>query len=114
MSTKKNPEFSIGEKIKMLRLAQDLTQEELACKAGITTKYLSLIETGQREASLHVYSCIAATLHIPIWRLFCDLSEETLLVLDDFRDCTEMEIRALRRFIAGNKYALRQHHDLDY
>ena len=104
---------SIGNKIRTLRLAQNLTQEELALKVSITAKYLSLIETDRREASIDVYRCIAAALHIPAWQLFCDLSEELLLVLEDLDDCSEMEIRVLRRFFAGNKYALRQHHSLD-
>jgi len=114
MEITQQQKISIGNKVKALRLGQHLTQEELAFKAGIIPKYLSLIETDQREASVHVYRCIAEALNIPIWQLFCDLSEETLLVLEDFNDCTEMEIRTLRRFIAGNKYALRQHHSLDF
>ena len=103
-----------GGKIKSLRLAQSLTQEDLAIKANIAPKYLSLIETNQREASLHVYRCIAIALHIPMWQLFCDLSEESLLAIEDLNDCSEMEIRTLRRFFIGNKHALRQHHSLDF
>ncbi|MCL2671237.1 MAG: helix-turn-helix domain-containing protein [Clostridiales bacterium] len=114
MNANHNSEFSVGEKIKAIRLSRNLTQESLSHKAGITTKYLSLLETDQREASIHVYRCIAAALHIPMWWLFCDLSEEIFLVLTDFDDCSEMEIRALRRFITRNKHALRQHHNLDY
>ena len=103
-----------GGKIKALRLSQGLTQEDLAIKANIAAKYLSLIETNQREASLDVYRCIATALHIPMWQLFCDLSEESLFVMEDLSDCSEMEIRALRRFFIGNKYALRQHYSLDF
>ena len=114
MNKGQNQKISPGEKIKTLRLAQKFTQEELALKAGIIPKYLSLIETDQREASLDVYRCIAEALHIPMWQLFCDLSKETLLVLENFSDCSEIEIRTLRRFIDGNKCALRQHHNLDF
>jgi transcriptional regulator with XRE-family HTH domain len=103
-----------GEKIKTLRLAQNLTQEELALYSAITVKYLSLIETGQREASIHVYKCIADALNIPMWQIFCNLSEETMLALKHFDGCSEMEIRALRRFIDGNKHALRQCLNMDF
>ena len=109
-----NPKFSTGEKIRTLRLAQNLTQEELALKASVSTKYLSLIETNRREASIHIYRCIAKALNVPLWQLFCDLSEESILALNHFDDCSEMEIRALGRFIDANKYALRQCCDLNF
>ncbi len=103
----------VGHNIRKLRLLQNLTQEELALRVPITAKYLSGIETGRREATIYVYRCIAKALQLPMWILFCELSDETLLVLKHFEDCSEIEIRALRRFIDGNKYALRQHHGLD-
>ena len=102
--------FSAGEKIKTLRLAKNLTQEKLALKAAITAKYLSLIETNRREASVYVYNCIAEALNVPMWQLFCNLSEETLLAMNHFNDCSEIEIRVLRQLIDGNKHALRQFH----
>ena len=104
----------VGRNIKKMRLLQNLTQEELAPRIPITAKYLSGIETGRREATIHVYRCIAKALQLPMWILFCELSDETLLVLKHFEDCSEIEIRALRRFIDGNKYALRQHRSLDF
>ena len=107
-----NLRFSTGRKIKMMRLAQKLTQEELALGANICAKYLSLIETDRREASVYVYRGIAKALNAPLWLLFCDLSEGLLLTLKHFDDCSEAEIRVLRRFIDGNKYAIRQCRDL--
>lgn len=103
-------EFSTGMKIRLLRLEQNITQEKLASIAAIAPKYLSLIETDQREASIHVYRCIAKALDIPVWHLFCDLPDECLLVLHHLEDCSVMEVRALERFVSSNKYALRQHH----
>ena len=103
-----------GEKIRELRLMQNLTQETLALKAAITTKYLSLIETGRREASIYIYSCIAEALNVPMWQLFCDLSEEVLLAIKHFEDCSETEIQILRLFVDGNKYALRKCRDLNF
>ena len=35
--------------IKKLRAAQDLTQEQLAKKAGVTQAYVALLEAGQRK-----------------------------------------------------------------
>ena len=107
MTSKHAIKFSIGAKIKALRLAQKLTQEELALKANITPNYVSLVETDVREASIDVYRCIADALHIPMWQIFCNLSDESLLILEDFDDCSETEIHMLRRFINGVKHAIR-------
>ena len=114
METHQQKLFSVGEKIKNLRLAQGLTQENLAYKVGITANYLSLIETSQREASVDVYRCIAKALHIPMWQLFCDLSDETLLVLEDLHDYSEAEVKLLWRLFTGNKHAVKQHRRIDY
>ena len=105
--------LNTGEKIKRLRKSQKLTQAELAFKVGIVPNYLSLIETNRSEATLHIYRCIADALHIPMWYLFCNLPEGALLVLNEFEDCTDVEVQALLRFVAGNKVALRQHYKLD-
>ena len=104
----RDQKFSTGETIKTLRLAQNLTQEELALKASITPKYLSLIETNRREASVNIYRCIADSLNIPIWQLFCDLPRDLITVLKRFDDCSAAEVRALGLFIDGNKSAFRQ------
>lgn len=106
--------FSIGLKIRSVRLSQNLTQGELASRVTITANYLSLLETNQREATIDVYRCIAKALNIPVWQLFCDLSDELLLVLELFEDCSAVEIRALTCFINGNKYALRQYHNQEF
>jgi len=108
-----NNNFRVGKKIKKLRKAQGLTQEQLAYKANISPNYVSLIETNQREPSLDIYRCIANALHIPMWQLFYDLPEGVLLILEELQDCSDIELMALRRFIASNKDALRQHHRLD-
>ena len=113
MKTHRYQVLSTGEKIRMYRLAQNLTQERLAERAGISLKYVSPIENDHCEASIHVYRCIADALGIPMWRLFCDIPEEELLILAHFDDCTEMEIRMLELLIAGNKNALRQNRSPD-
>jgi len=114
LATHQQKLFGTGEKIKNLRLTQNLSQENLATKVGITTNYLSLIETNQREASIDVYRCIAKALHVPMWQLFCDLSDEILLIVEDLGNCSETEMRLLRLLFSGNKQAIRQHCRLDY
>ncbi|MDR1409770.1 MAG: helix-turn-helix domain-containing protein, partial [Oscillospiraceae bacterium] len=102
----------VGDNSTARRLPKNLRQARDRDHCGID--YLSMIETDQREPSIHIYRCIADALDINLWQLFCDLSDETLFILDHFNDCTETEIRTLGRFIDGNKEALRQHHSQDF
>ena len=49
-------ELSIGERIKVLRQAKDLTQEELGTRAGLTKGFISQVE--RNLTSLSVESLI--------------------------------------------------------
>lgn len=57
----------IGNKVKLLRIKQNLTQDQLAEMIDITTVYLSRIENGHAKPSLEIYSSLCQALH-------CDLS----------------------------------------
>ena len=45
--------------IRLLRTKSNLTQAQLAEKLGVTSNYISAIETGNRRGSLYVYKDIA-------------------------------------------------------
>src|SRR5512147_1679881 len=55
-----------GKKIRERREAVGLTQTELAKEASISRGYLSQIEAGQRQVSLHVALNLAALLQISL------------------------------------------------
>jgi transcriptional regulator with XRE-family HTH domain len=59
---------SVGTTIKLLR--GELTQEDLAHAAGISTSTLSRIERGLHEPSLPTLRKIAAALDVPPTNLF--------------------------------------------
>lgn len=62
---KKNMEnirLVIGERVKELRLSQNLTQSDLSSKAGITRANLSNIEAGKYNVSLDTMYKIACAL----------------------------------------------------
>jgi transcriptional regulator with XRE-family HTH domain len=59
-----------GFAVKVRREALDLTQEELAEKAGLHRTYLSDIERGSRNLSLINIERIAAALSLKISQLF--------------------------------------------
>jgi transcriptional regulator with XRE-family HTH domain len=50
--------------VRKARRAADLSQRELAGRAGISAAYLSRVESGQRIASLEVLVALAAELEI--------------------------------------------------
>jgi len=52
--------------IKLWREHRDLTQQELATRAGISKPYLSQIETGKRQGTVETLSAIARSLDVPI------------------------------------------------
>lgn len=50
---------ALGARIRELRKAAKLSQEQLAAAAGLTAKYVSQVETGQANASIKVLHAVA-------------------------------------------------------
>jgi transcriptional regulator with XRE-family HTH domain len=59
-----------GERMRQLRLARNLSQEELAFKVGVHRTYLGSIERGERNPSLKNIAAIAKALDITLSELF--------------------------------------------
>ena len=59
-----------GERVRELRLARSLSQEELAFKAGLHRTYLGGIERGERNPALKNIAAIAEALGVAIQELF--------------------------------------------
>lgn len=59
-----------GERVRELRLAIGLSQEELAFKSGMHRTYLGGIERGERNPSLKNIAAIAKALGITLSQLF--------------------------------------------
>lgn len=56
--------MNIGRAIRYARAARDISQQQLAAKAMISTSYLSLIESGRKDPSIPMIRAIAASLGI--------------------------------------------------
>lgn len=67
MSTRKT---LLGARIKELRKRSGLSQDQLAEKVGIESKYLSRIEVGKRQPSLETLEHIADSLQVEMKELF--------------------------------------------
>jgi len=63
-------EKQFGERVRKLRLGRNLSQEELAFRAGVHRTYLGGIERGERNPSLKNIAAIAKALNITLSELF--------------------------------------------
>ena len=59
-----------GKRVRDLRLAKGLSQEELAFRAGVHRTYLGGIERGERNPALKNIAAIAKVLDITLRELF--------------------------------------------
>ena len=60
----------LGARIKELRKRAGLSQDQLAEKVGVESKYLSRIEVGKRDPSLDVLGRIADSLQVEMKEIF--------------------------------------------
>lgn len=63
-----------GERVREERLKQNLSQEELASRAGVHRTYIGMIERAEKNITLENIEKIAKALHIAIDKLLkaCD------------------------------------------
>ncbi len=71
--------MNIGEKIKNLRLAQDLTQEELANRADLTKGFISLLERDLQSPSLDTLELILNALDTDASEFFAGEGEDVVV-----------------------------------
>lgn len=62
--------MNIGQAIKMCRSRRELSQAELAQRAGCSVSYLSLLENNQRDPALSTIEKIAMALNVPVGIFF--------------------------------------------
>lgn len=103
--------YKIGQKIRKLRKAHGLSQEELAERINISTTHMSHIETGNTKLSLPVFVDIAGALEVRTDDLLeeqaretSDVAMEELAALLD--RCTAQEARIIADIAKAAKTAL--------
>jgi transcriptional regulator with XRE-family HTH domain len=64
-----------AEAVRRHRKNKNLSQEQLAEKADLSSKMISLIERGERTPSVSVAERIAQGLSVPFWRLVKDAED---------------------------------------
>lgn len=68
-------ELNIGQKIKAMRLASDLTQEELANRAGLTKGFISQLENDQTSIQIDSLADIVEVFGLTMSEFFSDNDE---------------------------------------
>ncbi|WP_251554502.1 helix-turn-helix transcriptional regulator [Neobacillus muris] len=61
--------------VKMVRMKQSMTQEQLARSVGVTRQTIGLIEKGEYNPTLQLCTAIAKTLHKTLDELFWEIEE---------------------------------------
>lgn len=103
--------YKIGQKIRKMRKAHGLSQEELAERVNISTTHMSHIETGNTKLSLPVLVDIAATLEVRTDDLLFDVPTLSVsAVLEDITatldSCTVAEAKVIADVVRATKISL--------
>jgi transcriptional regulator with XRE-family HTH domain len=95
----------VGERIRQLRKAMNLTQEELAERSGLHTNYVGQVERGEKNLTLETLEKIVLGLDVQLEQLFRYLdpidSRDALmeiveLLLERSSDDREMALKVLK------------------
>lgn len=60
----------LGERVRKVREAKNLSQEQVALEANINRAYIGYIERGERNPSIYTVAKIAQVLDTPLYELF--------------------------------------------
>lgn len=94
----------VGKRIRRQRYIIDMTQEKVAEKANITTKYYSNIERGTNKGRLETYYNIAQALGVSLDSLTQDSLEPSStafskLITEQIKDFNQSQKAMLSKFI---------------
>ena len=81
--------YKIGQRIRKVRKAQGLSQEQLAERVGISVTHMSHIETGNTKLSLAVFVRLARSLDIQTDDLLQDLKSGKTVAENTIMDVLE-------------------------
>lgn len=103
--------YAIGQRIRKIRKARGMSQEDLAEKIGISTTHMSHIETGNTKMSLPTFAAIASALEARTDEILYDESVEgrsvsIAYINEVFDNCTTQQIRIMEDIIKAVKESL--------
>lgn len=94
----------VGKRIRSLRKIRDLSQEELAEKADISSKYLGEIERGRSNLTIDIMEKLSAALEVNVVDLFDSQHESSRAILRQeiqslIREADEKELKTIFRVL---------------
>lgn len=103
--------YEIGQRIRRIRKARKLSQEELAERVGISTTHMSHIETGNTKLSLPVLVDMARALEVQTDSLLYDEPRNSVTTaMNDIaavlEECDAKQARAIADMVKAMKQAL--------
>ena len=106
--------YKIGQRIRKIRKAHGLSQEELAERVDISTTHMSHIETGNTKLSLPVLVDIATVLEVKTDDLLnCNSIAATSSALEDIAAvldrCTVTESKVIADIVRATKLSMDKH-----
>lgn len=69
----------IGDRLRALREAKNLSEEDIEERTGLLRSYLSEVENGETVPSIETLEDIACALEVPLYQLFCDGKKQPIL-----------------------------------
>lgn len=82
----------VSQRIKNLRELRNLTQEELAERAGLSYKYIGEIERGSGNPTIEILGKLAKALETPLTQLITEKEEDEIL-----SELSKQDIQAIRK-----------------
>lgn len=106
--------YEIGQRIRKARKAQNISQEELAERVGISTTHMSHIETGNTKLSLPVLVNISTSLEVSTDSLLFEESKPSrsnLLnsITSTLESCTTTQLKIAEEMIKALKTSLNKY-----
>lgn len=107
--------YQIGQRIRKIRKAHQLSQDELASKVGISTTHMSHIETGNTKLSLPVLVDLANALQVRADDLLFDSSRDSVSATADelqqlLNSCDAQQAKAILDIAKSAKTALEKYY----
>lgn len=107
--------YMIGQRIRKIRKARGLSQDELASKIGISTTHMSHIETGNTKLSLAVLVDIATVLEVRTDDLLFEHERDSITHTNEdlqelLASCNSNQAKAILEIVKAAKIALNKYY----
>ena len=103
------------QKIKFYRKKRNMTQDELAEAANLSTSYISQVETGRKNIGREGLEKIAEALQVlPAMLIQCDdmvrKDVKSCQIMKELEDCSDYELSVIHDILLSLKSSLRENY----